>query len=167
MPRASWGHGKRSIGVDEAARAPKYQEAKKRKRASKSDSAARAKESATRERGRGRVWVLCIAAPLSLPRSRFRALSLPLVLFPELSSSPVSHLQEGLRVLRVRECDEGKPPPFHHRDIGKKSELGRVLAQRLNRRPVRDAADEELARLLGLRVCFGVFINGREKERER
>jgi len=66
---------------------------------------------------------------------------------------PNSHLQKRLRVPRVREGDERKPAPFHHRDVGERAELGGVFSQDLGRGPVRDAADEELARLVC--VWFG------------
>ena len=89
MSRASWGHGKRSIGVDEAARAPKYQEAKKGK------ERARAIQRPERKRARPERGVegesgFFASPPLSPSRARASELSLCLSFFFQNSLPPLS-----------------------------------------------------------------------------
>ena len=110
------------------------------------------------ERERSRASLVSPSSPSSPSLARACPSKLPRF-FARLPLSLFSHLQERLGLPRVRESDESKPPPFHHREVRERPKLGGVLPKRVDRRPVRDAADEELARLMILScVCLGFFF---------
>ena len=53
-----------------------------------------------------------------------------------------------MRVTRVDKGDEAKPSPYHESDVGEGAKVGSVVAELFRRGPVRNPADEELARLM-------------------
>lgn len=86
-------------------------------------------------------------ARISLSLSPHTALPLARAL-PKASLPLHSHLQERLSVPRIAKSHKSKASARHDGDVREGAELGRVLAERLDRRPVRDTADEELAGLV-------------------